>query len=944
MTRTQKKRVLGRIVVTLVLLEVGYLALVNLALNLPLTQTLLNQFRPDRYEVGWERAWSWYPLRVHARGIAANGQTATQQWQANAPAASATVSVLPLLWRTVRLDDLAVRDLDLRVRPRPRADRDDSATRPFFPPIRGRDPQAAAVPPPERGPRGGWKIAIHGAQVEGRHDLWIRHVRGTLKGEASGDLHYETRRGPVSVVDGTADVVLHAVTIGGDESVTRDGTIEGRFALAPFVPSRHRGWRSLAFLTADATVDVSLASLAFLDPYLRRFGGMQVDGAGRMSGRVDYDRGDLVSGTLLRVLAETLSVRVDGHETVGAGDIAIAVDPASPDPLGVDIRFDRLEGRRDETVPLFTGTGLVVSAAGPGRILPDDRPAATRLSVTVPEVEVPDLRVYQHYLPRRWGLSLDGGTGRLKGRLSYSPTALEGTLALRSEDIETGIRDYRFASNLELDLRLAGEASERTGLDLSGSSLRLYDARLLGAEAGTAVPWTLSLTVDRGRLGAPADGDPWAPQSVHSLARELREAGLADWLSSADAELDAVLDLSDLRWLGALFRNPFGLTINGAGEAILDLQLAAGDISAGSRLQVVPRELTVGVLDYVAGGDGEVLVTVEQGGAEPGLYLDARLDNAGLRRRSEDTPMIDRVSLSLTARATGLGLRGEREVGEVRLRIPSARVADMRVYNAYLPAGAPLSLEGGQADLIADIRLEPGSASGFVTLESEGLRARLDEQEVAGRIRLDVRIRDGQPEDMTFDIAGSQLLLDRFRVSGEQGNFDQADWGAGIRLDSAEVQWRRPIRLDMEAGIEMTDSRPIVAMFANQRGEHPFLQKIVTVEDVRGEALLRVVDNEVRLPYALAGSDKITVGAKGLIRGDDREGVFLARYRRLQGILKLRDGERDFDLIRARKTFDAYVPGETPLEMGRRGVSGAREDGTGRTRDDAAAEAANAGR
>lgn len=923
---------LRRVLVVFALLATGYLVPVNVVLNLPLTQSLVNQFRPDRYAVSWEHAWSWYPFRVHARGITADGQTATQQWQASAPAASVDVALIPLLQRTVRLDDLVVTDLDLRVRPRPRADRDDATTRPFFPPIRGRDPAAAAEPPPVRDPRRAWRIAVRDARVTGRHDLWIRHVRGTLEGEATGDLDYRTRRGPLAVAGGAANVVLHALRIGDAAAVTRDGTVEGRFALAPFVPSEQRGWRSLAFLSADATVDLPVASLAFLDLYLGRFGGMRVDGAGRMSGRVAYDRGDLVSGTSLRVLADSLSVRVDGHQAIGAGDVGIAVDPATPKQLAVDIRFDHLEGRhRDAEVPLFTGNGLVIGATGAPRVLPDEMPGMARLTVAVPDVEVPDLRVYQRYLPSRWGLSLDGGAGVLTGGLAYSPEALEGGLRLLSSDVETAIRGHRFRGDLDLELRVRGQAGQQTRLDIAGTSVRLDDARALDGTGAGARPWSMDIAVGRGWLDVPTTGDGAGASGFGALARTLRGQGLAGWLSSADAEADLRLAVSDLGWIGTLFRNPYGMNIAGAGEASVGLRLSAGELAEGSRLEVLPSDLAVGVLDYVARGTGDLAVTVARGGPVPVLRLDAHLDDAWLRRSSEEQPMIEQVSLLLSALASGLVSRGPDAVEELRLRIPSARVTDMRVYNAYLPAGSPFSLAGGQANVAADVRLQPGSASGFVTLESDGLTAWLDEQQVAGRVRLDVRIRDGAPEDMRFDIAGSQLLLDRFRVSGEQGNFDQAGWGAGLRLDSGEVRWRKPVRLDLEAGIEMTDSRPIVALFANQRGENPFIQRLMTVEDVRGEARLHVADDEVRLPYALAGSDDIEVGAKGMVRDGKREGIFLARFRKLQGIVKLRDGARNIDLVGARKTFDAYVPGETPLAIRGTDRRGKGSDGTGTT-------------
>ena len=82
------------------------------------------------------------------------------------------------------------------------------------------------------------------------------------------------------------------------------------------------------------------------------------------------------------------------------------------------------------------------------------------------------------------------------------------------------------------------------------------------------------------------------------------------------------------------------------------------------------------------------------------------------------------------------------------LRIPSARVKDMSVYNQYLPKDAPLRLLDGEADLTADVHLEPEAAGGFVKLETDRLRSRLDEQEVSGVLTLDIKLRDGVPSNM----------------------------------------------------------------------------------------------------------------------------------------------------------------------------------------------------
>jgi len=50
-----------RIIATAAIVELAYLVLMNLALNLPYTQTLINQHKPEKFTVQWEKAWSWHP-------------------------------------------------------------------------------------------------------------------------------------------------------------------------------------------------------------------------------------------------------------------------------------------------------------------------------------------------------------------------------------------------------------------------------------------------------------------------------------------------------------------------------------------------------------------------------------------------------------------------------------------------------------------------------------------------------------------------------------------------------------------------------------------------------------------------------------------------------------------------------------------------------------------
>ncbi len=206
-----------------------------------------------------------------------------------------------------------------------------------------------------------------------------------------------------------------------------------------------------------------------------------------------------------------------------------------------------------------------------------------------------------------------------------------------------------------------------------------------------------------------------------------------------------------------------------------------------------------------------------EGGETPDIRLDAKLGGANLKRRGEDQAVVQDVTLEVSALAAGVTLDGGGEVAAIDLRIPEARVRDMSVYNQFLPNEAPVKLLGGEAALSADVRLEPKSAGGFVKLQTSGLRSRLDGQEIAGELTLDIKLKDGVPKDMRFDISGSSLKLDRIKVTGRTKSFDRSDWNA--------------------------------------------------------------------------------------------------RFEKLQGILKVKGGKKNFEILGAREKFDGYVPGETTLKL-----------------------------
>ncbi len=80
----------------------------------------------------------------------------------------------------------------------------------------------------------------------------------------------------------------------------------------------------------------------------------------------------------------------------------------------------------------------------------------------------------------------------------------------------------------------------------------------------------------------------------------------------------------------------------------------------------------------------------------------------------------------------------------------------------------------------------------------------------------------------------------------------------------------------------------------------------MTIENINGTATVNMQNNILTFPYAFVKSDKIDIGAKGIISEALRDGVFYLRYKRLKTLLKIRNGKKNLDIFNVEKTFNSY--------------------------------------
>jgi len=627
-----RKTWLKRLISIALVAELVYLISLNLALQLPATQTWLNQIRPEKFHIEWESAWTWYPFRFHFRNASGNGQSRSQQWEFETKAVSASIDALPLLFKRVWIDHVRVSDTRYYQRPRLKPDRDYTGLIPYYPPISGREVSDAVTTPLKS--KRPWHVDIEDIRLDGEFSYWVQRFQGQARGTLRAELDAVSRGGLFSIRVSRVDLELGRHTSGEAQEIFRHGTLSGSVAFLPFVPRENRGSKILRYLLIDADLSVGMDNLDFIDPLISKYRHLELRGTGLVDGHLRMQQGSVLTGTDLSVNADELSLHLVSHQINGNGAIRIVAGEEVPDRLHLDIRFDDMViNQEGGDQPLVTGQGLQL----------------------------------------------------------------------------TGISDN----------------------DLFG-----------------------------------------------------------------------------------------------------------------------------------AGDDG--------GTAEDG------------------------------------GLKEKLKQVELELIIPTARVADMSVFNYYLPDAAPASFTQGAAELEADISMSQEDAEGYLRLRATDMEAQVDEQAIRADFSADITVKGGSLGDLSLDVSGSTLRLDNVTVVGEAENFDQQDWATTLTLTDAETTLTKPFRLKSLANLHMTDSRPVVAMFGNQKDRPGWVKKMLTIEDVNASVELDFVNPRLVIPAASMNSDKIEIGAKAIIDKDQRDGMIYARYKKLDIVVKITGGKRNIDLLKARRKFDEY--------------------------------------
>ncbi|MGM0692718.1 MAG: hypothetical protein ACQEUN_04830 [Pseudomonadota bacterium] len=631
-----------------------------------------------------------------------------------------------------------------------------------------------------------------------------------------------------------------------------------------------------------------VARLDVLDDFLVHAvdGGLTLEGGGDLAASLQLERGQVASGSRLAVTTESLRARLFDLEAWGRGSVTASWQEALGRPRArLDAHLEETRVTRSSDRRLLMRDGRLVltgesDAPGLGAAL-----AGPRLSLAWEDATMPDVTVLQAYLPAAAPVTLQSGQGSTRGRVTVEGGRARGQADLAGQRITGRLLGREVEGELGLDLRVREADLGNGRLDLSGSRLSM--------QAAAAGPRLRTRIVARkARIGPlPMPGREGAAPAMNG-----------------QLELDGLV--ANLGFLDDFLPPAHGLTLEGSGRFRAELHLADDQLRPGSQLRVEADDLAVGFLDFIARGQGRLESEINGERETPGARLALTLPRFSLHRIGEANAHVEGRHFSLETETPRFGLApDERSLQNftTRIRLPIAEVDDLARYNAYLPEESGLALLGGRAGLEVDLQLEGLQARGDLSLQAFDTAIRLGDQRLDGDLRLEARLRDGNLITRRFDAAGSRLRLDNIRRRDEQTR-GEAGWWAQLDVIEGRLDWTRPLQLDARLQMAMRDSGLLARLFLSRAREWEWLGRRLTVNDIRGNALLHLDDDTLQLREARLTGDSLEMLADLLFHDEGPDGSLYARLGILAAGVSLDRGHPEVRLLRPRHWYERHRP------------------------------------
>lgn len=670
-----------------------YLITANILLNSDWARFQLD--RSPHFVLSWERAWSAFPGHLRVSELTLAGTTAQRRYALEAESATLGLALIPLLQQRVR-----VRDLDAK---------------------------------------GIRRLSLDEFRLQGSGTLRLRDLYWH-----SGELTADQLR--VTLNDGS---VLH-----GDTPLVESVVLDADLSLAPLLLADHPGNAAARFVSGTLELAGRSNAYAVFNPFLAALGWLQIGGHGELRGELAIERGELQPGSRVSLDSPNLSVQLDErhwlengalYQVLGGGSVEAVVNEQTRLALELnDIEMlDRTPSPSPTARPrtVLSGEGFQLELAAPALRLHAPPDALQYATLRWQSTKVPDIAVFNRYLPEQLPLVLEDGSAQLQGGLSYDAERLSGGFELTGEAIALRLGEQPLTGRLSLALPIGELDAQHGTLDISGTRFEVE-----AAAPGEAQPLFTLLELPTARFHSPL---AW-----RELDDDVLFSGETPW-SMALVLYGRVANLGLLNpFLVNLF-NGSGLTLTGGGQLDGTLNIRDGQPLEGTRLEVRSEALGARLFGFHARGDGRAQLSVRPGAGAPEASVAMELHQVDLTRLTDMRRFFQAERLAFSATAPAHASAHSAPQGQLSWH--NARIPDVSVLNTYLPAPIPLRLLSGVARSDGEFTLTDELSQGQLTLRGSSIDGHLLNETFHGELDATLVLREYQYAEQSLDLSGSRL-------------------------------------------------------------------------------------------------------------------------------------------------------------------------------------------
>ena len=407
-----------------------------------------------------------------------------------------------------------------------------------------------------------------------------------------------------------------------------------------------------------------------------------------------------------------------------------------------------------------------------------------------------------------------------------------------------------------------------------------------------------------GVLGLDAD--------LRARGNEVPYKALASLLPRTSGHVKGQWRFASLRWLEGFFTGAPWLSLDGAGDAAVDVQVVDGKIAAGSSFRVPEIVVVADVMGNRIEGKARADGRIDAGSSgqlQPAMNIVMERFNIAANDNLR-VPYLQGRDLRLDL-STGGGLgKSAAALGDslrAHLTFSGAQLPDLRVYNRYMP-NPHLRFEGGSGVVSGDLYLDAAGdvGKGWIRLAARKAQMRMAGVALRGNIDINTQLRRADMTRRSFAVDGSTVKLDNISFS-EPGGETRSGWWARINLPRARMDWNKPVAIAGSADVTMKDVGFLLSLFSRQREYPKWVYKLIDSGQAQVKGKVQWNNDTLLLDQIDAGNQRFDLLARMRLRGQGRTGSLYAKWGPLSMGVEMDSSKGKFHLIRARQWYDAQT-------------------------------------